>query len=270
MNLTMLVPVFGTLGACTALLEGSKDLEFLNLSGKKLRDDDIVAISKRESLKKLKMENCALSWMDKTPQGEQKCRADLRLLGNLKCLEELTFHSTRLEDEDIQAISGLENLRRLEMRGCDLDGADLMPLSALRHLEELDVSGNLLTQVTRFEANRDDSSIKNDIQAISGIVNLKKLVMQSCALGRFETIYLPRQVTLRHDQVDLRPLGALKYLEELDVSWAVLSEDNVQAILGLKNLKKLVVLYCGLRSENIRSLRALPHLKELVGWDQQG
>jgi len=78
-----------------------------------------------------------------------------------------------------------------------------MPLRALGQLEELDVSLNELSG--------------HAIEAISGIAQLRKLMMRVCYLGL--------------SGVNLRPLGALQRLEELDVRGNLLNREELTEIL---------------------------------------
>lgn len=106
-------------------LEKLKRLEVLELSGSKVRDDDMRGIGQLRTLRLLDLSETAVS------------SVGLAQLTGLHEVQELWLDGTRVDDAGIQHVANLKQLRTLVIEGQQITDSSISSLNQLAHLEHL-------------------------------------------------------------------------------------------------------------------------------------
>eukprot|EP00866_Antonospora_locustae_P000805 jgi/Antlo1/805/213 len=151
-------------------------------------------------------------------------------VGRMESLEVLRIcmnnHNKKLRG--LKHLKELENLVELDISGCVFECTDNCSVSVL------ECSGRIHAR-------------KSGLSEIAGLKRIKKLNIRNCKIT----------------PGNLRCLGELKTLEELDVSRNSLNRKDALFIRGMKKLTSLDLSYCELEPGNVKLLQEMRCLKEL-------
>ena len=213
----------------------SASLTELDLSGRDLRNEDIVPLKHMTSLTNLNLSHNQIS--------------DITPLYGLANLTELNLRNNQISD--IAPLSGLTNLTRLDLGSSwpvrSNKITDITPLSNLTNLTELDLYGNQIS----------------DVAPLSGLANLTNLGLSSNQVSDISQLSaLTNLISLHIFQnriSDITPLSGLANLTKLD-----LHGNQINDVTSLSVLTNLTMLYLGSNQINdVTPLSELANLRQL-------
>lgn len=168
--------------------------------------------------------------------GSKFTDSELRLVGQLRGLRELSIAGCAVTDDGLAQIRSMRSLRRLAISRCSrVTDAGIAHLNALDHLEYL----GLL-----YLPNLTDRGIER----LKGLTKLKMLELTDA----------------RITDEGLRSLGGLRELEKLYISNAPITGEGLKHIRGLSTLKILLLRGTKLNDAGLEHLEGMTSLRKLV------
>ncbi len=217
-------------GDFSLVAEVFPNVRCLKLSGMRIADDDIAALSRIATLEELD-----LGPSEALPGGSY---ASLKRARSLRCLT-----VCELSAADVEVIAQLESLETLKIYRSDLEENSLMAIASLPKLEELHLTncsiplGSQLPQFSKLSTlDLSRSRFPADwIDEVSNLKNLSALVMGSC----------PVELTDLHAEQLLQVTD----LSKLDLSGSTCSERFVVRLLDHPHLNELWLNKCEIKWE---------------------
>lgn len=205
-------------------LEAIKEIEFLDLSGQKIADDDIASLDRFSNLRWLNLSSTAIT---------NKGLATVSRLKGIRCL---CLNSCRwITDEGLKELTRMDDLEELEIaRNTALSNKGLEFFKGIPHLTKLDLS---------------ETSIRDAaLHAIEGMPFLKHLDISYTAItdSALASLYtFPRLEKLslmgcrKISDLGLAHLQATGSLRYLDLSETTITDEGIDYIseLGLTELR---------------------------------
>ncbi|MBQ9412573.1 MAG: leucine-rich repeat domain-containing protein [Oscillospiraceae bacterium] len=273
------------------------------LSGRELRDDDLVTLCELRSLENLSISDNAIT--DLSPIANLENLTSLQLSNNfisdLQPLSGLTDLKTLYLDGnpvgDFSPLYSLKNLRTLSMKNVDVTGGELKDLeealpgcyivsdTRLPEAEQLNLGGQFFStedeELSLTGLNLTDISLlsrcpqlckldlrDNGVSDLSPLAELEKLDWLRLWNNRVQDISpLAGLTALRYLDLDgnsVSDLSALSGLDRLEELWLNNNAlDSLEPLSGLPSLKKLELKNTGLSDGDLSALYGLRNLKEL-------
>lgn len=282
-------------------MDGS--LTSLVLTGTRLKDDDLAAISTLARMESLGLSDCGirdvsfLSGLDSLTflQISDNRIRDLAPLSGLKVLKTLYIDNNPITD--FSPLYGLSGLRTLSMKGIDvtLDQLEKLrealpecsvyadePISEVREIQlggktfssdvtELDLGGLKITDISALSACTKLEKLDlrdNAISDLSPLVDLPNLKWLCIWNNRVEDINpllsLGALEYLDADGNQIRDISVLEYLPQIRELW--LNHNPLSSVVPLRSLKELTELGLadtGLDDDGLDSLMGMTALKKL-------
>lgn len=191
------------------------------------------------------------------PAIDQTLRDQLQLGADDDLMSDLLWSITSLTlpdtVKDLSDLSRLTGLRSLTIN--NISGLDFSVLSQLASLQELNLSGCTISS--------------NALEAIGSLVELEKLVLDSCALtdiSGFSQLLKLKEICLSNNSLsDVGILSLMTQLESVDLSNNPLT--SIAALSACEKLKYVDVSGCSVTS--LGSLSNKPQLETLIASNNQ-
>lgn len=246
-----------------------KDITWLDLFEKQLRQVDLTPLSNFQKLVKLDLSENNLATIDLEPlsycqnlkeihlSANRLVSINLTPLGNCQNLEELYLSSNRLMSIDLNPLSNCQKLTKIDLRDNELTMIDFSPLSNCPNLKSINVSKNQLLKTNLLPLSNSSELIKIDLDnnhlktvdltPLSSCQNLKELFLKNNRLTR----------------VNLTPLSGCQNLAWLDLRNNQLKTVNLQPLSVCQNLVRFEIEKNPLERLNLAPLSKCPNLKWL-------
>ncbi|CAL6057823.1 Conserved_hypothetical protein [Hexamita inflata] len=245
-------------------------ITMLNLSGVKMKDEDLKMISTFTHLTQLYLNQCGINTIKYLTQSKIDKQKKVRNLISLQCLDISDNQIT-----NIDRLSKLSNLKILYLNGNYIE--NISELSKLNKLQQLDLSNNqgdsnlieLISSLTNLEQVNISSNNIENINVLSNLTNLQQLNIsnnQISSINSLKSLINLRELNISSNQIlNIDALANLKNLQILDISHNE-KISNYKPLCGLISLYNLNIMQNPnfqtqmLSAEDIQSLIKLKKL----------
>jgi Leucine-rich repeat (LRR) protein len=254
--------------AMLSQLAGIKSLRILRMANTRINDAGLSAVAELPGLKVLVLNN-------------QTSNAGLKQLKNLKALESLELHKSKVTDAGLVVLKGLPKLEALDLSGTHITDAGARILATLASLKQLDVSETditdqgaaLLASLPQLETVFASAHMTN--QGLRSLARVKKLKTLDVSGARVTDEGVASLAQAAHLEAlalsgtsvgdkGLAQVARLKRLKTLELSDTQISPSGLAALGRMPKLETLSLSWRELTDTELRALSGLPHLTRVI------
>ncbi|QEG15978.1 protein kinase domain-containing protein [Gimesia maris] len=218
-------------------------INFLDLKGTSVKDDDLKRLAGLKTLPKLNLENTLVSdtglqYLKDIPLnyisliGTQITDKGFGYLSNMPSLTTLYVGSTAISNSGVEQLKDMKQLEKLSFTNTQIDGVGLGHLKDLKNLKILGLESTSISDV--------------DLQHLHGLKILIVLGLSNCKIADSGLAYLKD----------------LKNLKVLSLDSTPITDEGLKHLSGLKMLQTLELQKTKVTPQGIASLqKALPNCK---------